>query len=87
MAPDNVFIRLADLPETVKAITVPSCDGFNVYVNSKYTCEVQKEACQHEIEHIQQNHFYRNSDVLILENEADMEEAKHIESSNILPKK
>lgn len=71
MKQENIFIRLTELPDTVKAVTIQTFEGYNIYLNTKYNCETQKEACKHELSHIYNNHFHDDSPVLVLENEAE----------------
>jgi len=55
----DVIIRLTDLPFQVKGLTVLDENGdYNIYLNPMYSHETQKEVLEHELGHIEENHFY-----------------------------
>ena len=68
-----VIIRKYDLHLSCKGLTVlDENDDFNVYLNSKYSAEVQADALHHEFEHIRQGHFYRYDELVsLLEQQAE----------------
>ena len=50
---DEVFLRLVDMPETVRAFTMlDDNEGYNVYINARLGLEMQTKALYHELEHI-----------------------------------
>ena len=66
-----IFVRMIALPEAVRAVTIPNNDGtFDIYINSCLPEELQNRALKHELEHIQQDHFYNEDPVGINEKEA-----------------
>lgn len=71
----DYFVRMIDLPRTVNGVTLPNDDGsFDVFINSALPEEEQKEALEHEIEHIRQDHFY-NDIKSVAQIEAEAEKA------------
>lgn len=53
-----IFEYIIDLPYGTGAIVMPEPDGnYTVYFNAKLTREQQIKAAQHELRHIQKNHF------------------------------
>lgn len=66
-----IIVRYIPLPTTVYGITVPNDNGdFSVYINSKLSDQKQKEAVEHEIKHIELDHFYSDDPVRLNELEA-----------------
>ena len=60
------------MPVIVPAVTSTDENGdYNVYINSNLSFIAQERAKKHELEHINRNHFYRNSSVAQDEAEAD----------------
>ena len=56
---DDIISRLIELPSTVNGVTVVDADGnYNVYINSRLSADEQKRAYEHELRHIQKQHFY-----------------------------
>ena len=56
---DAIIIRIIDMPYGVKGLTVKDeNDDYNVYLNARYSPDIQAEAYRHEIDHIRGNHFY-----------------------------
>lgn len=56
---DAIIIRIIDMPYGVKGLTVKDeNDDYNVYINARYSPDIQAEAYKHEIDHIRENHFY-----------------------------
>ncbi|MBQ9942433.1 MAG: hypothetical protein IJP03_05445 [Christensenellaceae bacterium] len=71
-ATDYTTVRLVSLPVTVRAVTIPSEDGFfNIYINSALNRAAQQAAYQHELRHILGDHFYNDDPVWKNENEAN----------------
>lgn len=68
----NTFIRLINLPATVRGLTVTDPDGnYNVYINQNLAFEMQTKAFVHESKHIKNNDLYSSEPVVVLENRAD----------------
>ena len=74
---DNTVVRYIRLPVTVRAVTIPSEDGFyNIYINSVLNHAAQQAAYEHELRHIAGNHFYNEDSVW--ENETDANEKEDV---------
>lgn len=59
MDDNGVFVILQDLPVTVKAFCYHDCDMNNfVVINSKLSRDEQREAYEHELQHIQHGDMY-----------------------------
>jgi len=70
--PDNTAVRFIPLPPTVRAVTVPSEDGFyNIYINSTLNRAAQEAAYRHELGHILGGHFHNDDPVWVNETEAN----------------
>lgn len=68
----EVIIRLLDLPYETKGFTAVDSNGdYNLYLNARYNHETQQTAYDHELRHIDGEHFYLDSDVTQDELEAD----------------
>ena len=66
-----IIVRYIPLPHTIYGVTLPDYNGdFNVYINSKLPDQKQKEAVEHEIKHIELDHFYSDEPVRLNELEA-----------------
>ena len=66
-----IFVRLIPLPEAVRAVTLPNDDGtFDVYINSNLPELLQNRALDHELRHINMDHFYNEDPVTQNEEEA-----------------
>jgi len=71
----NTFIRLIDLPVTVRGLTITDSDGnYNVYINQNMAYEMQSRIFLHENNHIKNNDLHSNHPVTVLE-----QRAKHYE--------
>ena len=58
---NNYCVRLVALPAGIKALTVlDSNDFYNVYINQNLPIEVQRQAFDHEMIHIERNDFFRD---------------------------
>ena len=69
--PDH-FVRVIELPHTVRGVTVPNDDGtFSVYINAAYDAGVQRSTLEHELEHLARDHFYSAAPIAVQEAEAD----------------
>ncbi len=69
---NNIIVRTVDfLPLCVKGVTVPSDDGYyNIYINAKYSIEMQNIILRHELEHISNDDFENFDDIGIIEERA-----------------
>ena len=57
----DYWVRYVSLPLKVHGITVQDEDGFyNIYINRDQSEEIQREAYDHEIEHIMRRDFDRS---------------------------
>lgn len=67
----DIIIHMLSLPCRVHALTIPDEDGnFTVIVNDVLDDMVQRNALEHELQHINLDHFYDENDVAIDEKEA-----------------
>lgn len=70
---ENIIIRVADLPYSVRGVTIPHPDGtYNIYINVKYSIETQNRILQHELRHIKNFDFDNFDDIRIIEKRADV---------------
>lgn len=71
----DYFIRPVAFPNRANpACVVQNGDGtFDIYINTLYPPESQREALRHELRHIEREHFYSESSVTALEAEASGE--------------
>lgn len=68
--PDH-FVRVIDLPLSVRGVTVPNDDGtFSVYINALYDTDIQRQTLEHELEHLARDHFYKQAPIARQEAEA-----------------
>lgn len=69
------FVRYIDLPTKVEGATVPNNDGtFDIYINAIFCEERRAEILEHELRHINRDHFYNDLlPVLRMEKEANGE--------------
>ena len=67
------YVRLAPLPLSVDGVTLPNNDGsFDIYLNSRHPKQHHDETLTHELNHIQQDHFYNDiKGIRTIEQEAD----------------
>ena len=67
----DIIIRYVNMPLSAKAFTATDENGdYNIYVNTRYNSLVQQQALDHELQHIDNDHFYRSSPVALDEKEA-----------------
>jgi Zn-dependent peptidase ImmA (M78 family) len=67
----QIFVRMIPLPIAARAVTLPNDDGtFDIYINANLPPEMQVRALEHELEHINQDHFYNEDPVGMNELEA-----------------
>lgn len=70
----DYYVRLVELPRRVEGVTVPNNDGsFSVYINSLLTDEQRQKVLDHELEHIEREHFYVDMPVTRMEKQAEGE--------------
>ncbi len=67
------FVRLISFPCTVHGVTVPNDDGtFDIYLNENLSEPMLRDRLKHEISHICEDHFYRETMAISqLEHEAN----------------
>ena len=67
------FVRLISFPCTVHGVTVPNDDGtFDIYLNENLSEPMLRDRLKHEISHICEDHFYRETMTISqLEHEAN----------------
>ena len=69
---EEKFMRYKNLEWSVPALTIRDKDGnYNIYVDPRQSYSTQKEACRHELNHIDKGHFDSNKPLSELEDEAD----------------
>ncbi|MDR0380678.1 MAG: hypothetical protein LBH86_01600 [Oscillospiraceae bacterium] len=57
-----MVVRVINMPTGIKGVTSPSEDGaFNVYINARWPYETQRDALQHELNHIRRDDFHAES--------------------------
>jgi hypothetical protein len=55
---EEYCVRLVDLPSCVKAVTVPSDDGYmNIYINARLSDAGRERALKHELKHLANDDF------------------------------
>ncbi len=65
------FVRYLDFPATVEGVTVPNDDGtFDIYISRNLSDARRRECLEHELRHINLDHFYSPRPVPALESEA-----------------
>jgi len=70
----DYFVRLIRLPIKVEGVTVPNSDGtFSIYINALLPPEKQNEVLEHELRHINAEHFYVDMPVEHMERQAEGE--------------
>lgn len=69
----DVFVRYIELPSTVRGVTIPNDDNtFNIYINATICEDKQKQALNHELEHIKRDHFYDEEPAIKNEKELEL---------------
>lgn len=70
----GAYIRCATFPRRVEAVTLPNDDGtFSVFVNDSIPQWRQVAALEHELNHIEQDHFYNDiKGIEVIEAEANL---------------
>ena len=55
------FVRYVQLPRTIHGTVLPNDDGtYDIYINSLLSPDQQEQALAHELEHIREDHMYRD---------------------------
>lgn len=68
--PDH-YVRLVELPPTVRGLVVPNDDGtFSVYINALFDEATRRRTLEHELEHLARDHFYAPGSIARQEAEA-----------------
>ena len=69
---NDVFVRYRDdLPYTVHGIVImDDSSDYNVYINSRLSCDEQKKALKHEMTHIENGDYDSNSSIERVEERA-----------------
>ena len=69
---ETIIIRCVDLPYDVRGFVREDCDGdYNVYVNAKYSIDIQRSAFKHELMHIINSDFCNNDAIETVEQAAE----------------
>lgn len=65
----ETIIRLAALPHGLNGYVSMDAEGdYNVYINSRLTCEQQRRTLEHELEHIERDDFWNDAPIELIEN-------------------
>lgn len=55
----GIYVRCVSLPLHIKGVTLPNNDStFDIYINSLLSDNDKQSALQHELRHIDLDHFY-----------------------------
>lgn len=67
----DYFIRMVPFPVGIGGAVTPNDDGtFSIYINQNEDYVHNREALDHEVEHILQDHFYADKPIEVIEAEA-----------------
>lgn len=67
----DYFVRVVDLPIGVGGMVSPNPDGtYSVYLNARNSRLKQLRSCDHEVDHIAHDDFYRDVPIEQIEKEA-----------------
>lgn len=70
--PDDCTVRIVDLPVECGGMVSLSPDGhYNIYLNAQLDHETQRKKFQHEIAHIENNDFFNDDPIEVVEARAD----------------
>lgn len=71
---EEVILRYINLPYSVRGYVQEDPNGdFNIYVNSRLSYEMQQATIKHELNHIEQDHFYNDiKEIETIEAEANL---------------
>ena len=82
------FVRYISFPAKIEGVTIPNDDGtFDIYINANFSIKKKKEILEHELCHINENHFY--NDILpinLIEQEANESKADNLPNILIIQK-
>ncbi len=69
---NDVFVRYSEeLPYGVHGMVMPDENGdYNIYINSRLSCDEQKKALKHEMTHIKNGDYDSNSSIERVEERA-----------------
>ncbi len=68
------YVRLVAMPGGVDGVTVPNTDGsFDIYINSRLSEKGRQETLEHELSHIDRDHFHSARSIAAIEREAEGE--------------
>lgn len=68
----DYFIKKIEFPNMASA-GVAACNGdgtFTIFINALFCEPKQLEALEHELNHLRENHFYRDDEIWLIEDEA-----------------
>lgn len=70
----SAFVRVFYPSRRIRAVTVPNDDGtFDIFVNGNLSSCTQISALEHELNHIERDHFYNDiKEIETIEAEADL---------------
>lgn len=68
----DYFVRAIDFPNMASAgVAASNGDGtFTIFINTLFCKQKQLEALEHELNHLIKNHFFREDDIRLIEDEA-----------------
>lgn len=70
--PDNVIVRLIDLPPGIGGAIMEDEDGiYNVYINARHGHYAQLDDLDHELAHIEHDDLHNNDPIEFIESRAD----------------
>lgn len=71
----DYYVHFAPLPHGVEGVSVPNDDGsFDVYINSALSTERRRETLEHELKHLEREHFYVDLSIGQMERQAEGEQ-------------
>ena len=74
----DIFIRYIKMPASIRAYTLTDDnDDYNIYVNDALNSIQRQKAIDHELRHINGQHFYRATSVATDEKEAESAVFRH----------
>ena len=70
--PDNVIVRMIDLPPGIGGAVMEDEDGtYNVYINSRHGYYAQLDDLDHELAHIEHDDLHNSDPIEVIESRAD----------------
>ena len=81
----DYFVRKIDFPNMASpGVSISNGDGtFTILINTRFPENKQKEALEHELRHLVQEHFYRDEDLIKMEKAANGETIKEVKAEYI----